>query len=38
MAGACLAQHAPATLDAILAAMSFTGRPASVTAQPSLAN
>ncbi|NKR26481.1 bifunctional 3-(3-hydroxy-phenyl)propionate/3-hydroxycinnamic acid hydroxylase [Rhodococcus hoagii] len=38
VAGASLAQHAPATLDAILAAMSFTGRPASVTAQPSLAN
>ncbi|MFF0813934.1 bifunctional 3-(3-hydroxy-phenyl)propionate/3-hydroxycinnamic acid hydroxylase [Rhodococcus sp. NPDC003318] len=26
VAGACLAQHAPATLDAILAAMHFTGR------------
>lgn len=38
VAGACLTQHAPATLDAILAAMSFTGRPTSVAAQPSLAN
>lgn len=26
VAGACLTQHAPATLDAILEAMSFTGR------------
>ena len=27
VAGACLNQHGPATLDAILAAMSFTGKP-----------
>lgn len=32
VAGACLAQHAPATLDAILDAMHFTGRPANAVA------
>ncbi len=37
VAGACLAQHAPATLDAILESMHFTGRPASDRTRPELA-
>ncbi|MBS1696052.1 MAG: bifunctional 3-(3-hydroxy-phenyl)propionate/3-hydroxycinnamic acid hydroxylase [Actinobacteria bacterium] len=40
VAGACLAQDAPATLDAILTAMSFTGRdaaPASSALTPTVA-
>ncbi|MGW5072236.1 bifunctional 3-(3-hydroxy-phenyl)propionate/3-hydroxycinnamic acid hydroxylase MhpA [Rhodococcus sp. NPDC004095] len=32
VAGACLAQHAPATLDAILDAMHFRGRPSELVA------
>ncbi|MDO1484614.1 fad-dependent monooxygenase [Rhodococcus rhodochrous] len=36
VAGACLTQHGPATLDSILEAMSFTGRPAPVAAAASL--